>query len=56
MYNNDSRPGWLNDVIVAGAGAGVVTTFALARGQNPWVALAITAFAATAAIVINRNL
>ena len=56
MYNEDSKRDWLGEVIVASAGAGVVTTFALARGQNPLVALGITAFAATMAIAINRLL
>lgn len=54
MYNKDSEHDWLGEVVIASCGAGVITTFALARGQNPLVALGITAFAATAAILINR--
>ncbi len=55
MYNNDSKPSWLSDAVVAGAGAGVITTFAVARGQNPLIALVITGFATVMAIAINRH-
>ena len=55
MYNN-SESDFLGEAIVAAAGAGVATTFAVARGQSPLVGLGITAFAAIAAIVINRLL
>jgi hypothetical protein len=53
MYNN-SKSDWVGEVVIAAAGAGVATTFAVARGQSPAVGLGITAFAAIAAIVINR--
>lgn len=53
MYNN-SKSDLVGEAVVAAAGAGVATTFAVARGQSPIVGLGITAFAAIAAIVINR--
>ena len=56
MYDKDSKRDWLGEVIVASCGAGVITTFAIARGQNPLVGIAITAFAAAVAILVNRLL
>ncbi len=56
MYNKDSGHDWVSEVIIAAAGAGVATTFAVARGQNPLLALGITLFAAGMAIAINRLL
>lgn len=54
MYNKNSESDLMGEVIIAAAGAGIATTFAVARGQSPLVGLGITAFAAIAAIVINR--
>lgn len=54
MYNKNSDSDFMSEVIVAAAGAGVATTFAIARGQSPLMGLAITAFAAISAIIINR--
>ena len=56
MYKKNSERDWLGEVIVASCGAGVITTFAIARGQNPLVGLGITAFAAAVAIIVNRLL
>lgn len=56
MYNKDSKTDWLNDVIVAAAGAGVVTSLAVVQGQSLGTAAAITAFAAIAAVLCNRLL
>ncbi len=53
MYNNPKSE-IVGEAVVAATGAGVATTFAVARGQSPAVGLGITAFAAIAAIVINR--
>ena len=39
---------------VAAVGAGVVTTFAVAQGQDPLVALGITLFSACAAVVLGN--
>lgn len=55
MYNKDSQS-LVNEIIMAALGAGIVTTFAMARGQNPFVAMAITGFAAIAAVTLNRYL
>ncbi|NJN29094.1 MAG: hypothetical protein HC824_00425 [Synechococcales cyanobacterium RM1_1_8] len=54
MYHKKSNSDLVGEAIIAAAGAGVATTFAVARGQSPIVGLGITAFAAIAAIVINR--
>lgn len=56
MYKPSSKPSLLNDVIVASAGAGVITTLALANGQHPAIALSITAGSALAAVILNRAL
>ncbi|MEB3273407.1 MAG: hypothetical protein ACO4AI_05455 [Prochlorothrix sp.] len=56
MYKPSPKSSLLNDVIVASAGAGVITTLALANGQHPAIALSITAGSAIAAIVLNRVL
>ncbi|MGB3767223.1 MAG: hypothetical protein WA947_11750 [Phormidesmis sp.] len=52
MYNN-SRKDWLNSLIVAGLGASVMTSFAVGQGQNPILALGVTAIAAVTAITID---
>ncbi|MGA1265139.1 MAG: hypothetical protein ACO331_14730 [Prochlorothrix sp.] len=56
MYKPSSKSNLLNDVIVASAGAGIITTLALANGQHPAIALSITAGSALAAIILNRAL
>ncbi len=53
MYNNDSPRDWLGSLVVAGLGAGIVTSFAVGQGQNPFVGLGITAIAAIAAVTID---
>lgn len=54
MYN--VRKDWLSAVLTAALGAGIVTTLAVSHGQNPFVGLAITAFAAGAAVVFDHFL
>lgn len=56
MYNDDSKKDWLGAVIMAGLGAGVATSFAVSRGQDPIIACAITLFAIAAALLIDRVL
>lgn len=51
MYNKNSQGGLLTAAVTAGLGAGVVTSFAVSQGQNPLVALGITAFSAVAALL-----
>ncbi|MGB3138297.1 MAG: hypothetical protein WBG38_18505 [Nodosilinea sp.] len=47
---------WISSVAIAALGAGVITSFAVAQGQNPLVGLAITAFAAVSAVAIDHFL
>lgn len=46
MYNNNTDKDLLGAGLTAGLGAGIVTSFAVNQGQNPMIALAITAIAA----------
>ena len=39
---------------MAALGAGVITSFAVSQGQNPFVGLGITVFAAIAAVLIDH--
>jgi energy-converting hydrogenase Eha subunit G len=55
MYKN-SQTDWLNSLVIAGLGAGVITSFAVGQGQNPFIALGITAIAAVAAVTIDSLL
>ena len=47
-----------NDIVmqlcVACLGAGVITTVAVAQGQNPLTALGITVFSAVAAVMVGQ--
>ncbi|MEB3252147.1 MAG: hypothetical protein VKO01_08425 [Cyanobacteriota bacterium] len=45
---------WISALGIAALGAGVITSFAVSQGQNPLVGLAITAFAAVSAVVIDH--
>lgn len=49
----DSSSNWLTGLVVAGLGASVMTSFAVGQGQNPIVALGVTAIAAVGAIAID---
>ena len=52
MYNNNnSDKDWLGAAVTAALGAGIVTSFAVSQGQNPFVALAITGFSALIALL-----
>ncbi|MEN9207814.1 MAG: hypothetical protein Q6K14_10910 [Gloeomargarita sp. GMQP_bins_44] len=53
MYSPEQRD-WPTALITAGLGAGVATSLAVARGQHPAVALAITLFAAVVAVLIDE--
>ncbi len=52
MYKNPQRD-WVGSFVIAGLGAGVITSFAVGQGQNPIVGLGITAIAAIAAVTID---
>jgi hypothetical protein len=56
MYDKNSRKDWIGGAIAAALGAGVITTFAIAQGQHPLLALSITAFAIVAALLIDHHL
>lgn len=47
---------WIGATAIAAVGAGVVTSFAVAQGQNPLVGLTITGFAAGLAVLIDHVL
>lgn len=51
MYNRDTEKDYLQAALIAALGAGVVTSFAVAQGQPPLIALAITALAAGFAVL-----
>ena len=52
----NSRPEMLSQLAVACLGAGIVTTVAVAQGQNPLTALGITLFSAIAAVMVGQVL
>ncbi len=50
------RPSAATQITVAFLGAGVITSFAVAQGQNPLTALGITVFSALAAVMVGQVL
>jgi fatty acid desaturase len=54
MYNKNAGKDPIVAAVTASLGAGVATSFAVAQGQNPLLALGITAFAATVAVLCDR--
>lgn len=54
MYHKHSDRDPVGAVVTALVGAGTATSFAVARGQSPWVALGITVFAAALALLCDR--
>ena len=54
--NPESRNEVFTQLAVACLGAGVVTTVAVAQGQNPLTALGITLFSAVAAVMVGQVL
>ena len=40
--------------MIAALGAGIITSFAVSQGQNPFVGLGITAFASIVAVVVDH--
>ena len=51
MYKNPSNKDFLGAALTAGLGAGIVTSFAVANGQHPLIALGITGLAALAGVI-----
>jgi energy-converting hydrogenase Eha subunit G len=56
MYKKKSEKDWVSAAVTAGLGAGVVTSFAVSQGQNPLLALSITAFAIVATLLLDQVL
>jgi len=54
MYKSNQDKDYLSAALTAGLGAGIVTTFAVAQGQHPIIALGITAIATLAAIICHQ--
>ena len=54
MYRNRSGYSLFDVAMPAVLGAGVVTTFALAQGQDPAIAIAITAVSAIFAVICHK--
>ena len=54
MYRNKSARSVLEVAMPAAVGAGVVTTFAIAQGQHPAVAISITLVATVFAIACHQ--
>jgi hypothetical protein len=53
MYQKQEKD-LLGSLTTAALGAGIITSFAVAQGQSPWLAIAITLFAAGVAVVVDR--
>ncbi len=53
MYDNQNKD-LVNAGLIAGLGAGIVTSFAVTQGQNPIIALSITLFAALVGIICRQ--
>jgi uncharacterized membrane protein YgaE (UPF0421/DUF939 family) len=54
MYRNRSGYSLFEVLMPAALGAGVVTTFAMSQGQEPAIAIAITAISAIFAVICYR--
>lgn len=54
--HKDFRKDWVTSLVIAALGAGVITSFAVTQGQNPFTGLGITAVAALFAVVIDSLL
>ena len=51
MYDKDTEKDLVSAALTTGLGAGIVTSFAVTQGQNPLIALAITASAALCGVI-----
>jgi len=54
MYDKRPERDLASAAVTAALGAGVVTSFAVSRGQNPLLAIGITVFAAGVAVICDR--
>ena len=55
MHNN-VRKDLIVSLVIAALGAGVITSFAVNQGQNPFIGLGITAISALFAVTIDSFL
>ena len=55
MYNKNTNKDLWVAVATAAVGAGIVTSFAVSQGQNPFIAMIITGIAALGAVLIDRS-
>jgi di/tricarboxylate transporter len=55
MYNKNTDKDLISAGLTAALGAGVVTSFAVSQGQNPLIALAITAIAALFGVICHYS-
>ena len=55
MYNKNTDKDLVSAGVKAGLGAGIVTSFAVSQGQNPLMALAITAIAALFGVICHQQ-
>jgi hypothetical protein len=55
MYQKQEKD-LVGSLVIAALGAGIITSLAVAQGQSPWVAIAITLFAASVAVIIDQLL
>lgn len=53
MYNNSTKDP-LVALVTAGLGAGAVACFSVSQGQNIFVAVGVTAFATTVALIVDK--
>jgi hypothetical protein len=54
MYDNKAKSSFLDAIIPAAIGAGVVTSFALAQGQHPAIAIGVTIVATLFAVICEK--
>lgn len=54
MYQKKEGKDWISAGITAFLGAGAVTMFAISQGQHPLMAIGITVFATSAALLIDH--
>jgi hypothetical protein len=54
MYNKGTDKDLIGAGLTAAIGAGIVTSFAVSQGQHPLIALAITAIAASFAVICHK--
>ena len=55
MHKN-VRKDWIASLVIAALGAGVITSFAVSQGQNPFLGMGITAIAALFAVTFDSLL